>query len=944
MNTIVFNKLNNLAGDVYRTSLCPGEGFPLYKAFALILMVLFLFTGCSSQHKTKEQLVTDGIRLVQEKKPGEAVISFKHALDQDPNYFEARLQLAKAYFAIGKLEAAGKELEKVHRLNPSSRDVKIETARVLVYSGKPDDALREIAGYLSDDTTDSEALEIAGWAHAMKKDYPVARALLKRAVATGGDSDAPLSLATIDMITGKTQDAETELAPILEKDPTNRRALYLLADIQIHRKNKAEALQTFDRIIQAAPRDLYAQYRKGLLYIEYGEYDQALAVSQAMIKQSPKQAEGIRLQGFALFYKQQYIDAIAALQKSLTAQPDVMAYYILGLSLYQRNETEQAINQFQKALDLRPTFTFARIYLSMSLLKKKRLDDAVTEVKQVLREDDDNALAHNVLGSAYLTKGNYTEGIAELNKAIELDPGLADAHIKKGFVALKQGKGREAESELATAVRLKPEQQETRRLLALYYISHNEYAKAIDVLKKGIRGERTDTELYFIIAECFLRQNNASEALKNFEKAKGADPKNDLASIKIASVFFLQGKQEQAVKELCELLDHSPDNVQAELMLAFFAELNGNESDARKYFARAGETGTSEGVIAAAQYYQRTNDTEQALRVLRDASGRLPETAVLYELKGKIQVAAKRYKDAIKTFETLERLNHRIGYAYLMNTYLVMGDNARALEKVRAEIMKDPTNLSLRAELSSVYLHMGKTNDATENAREIIRKNPESSVGYLALAVIYENSNDNDRAIEVLKGVERMRDADIAVKLGNLYYLKRNLSAALEQYQKAEMIKPGSVPILFQKGNVLYAMQKREDAIAEYQKVLRLSPNHALALNNLAYLYAEGNRNLDEALLYSARAFVLAPNNDLIRDTLGFVLIKKGRPEKGLYMLKTALKDNPKNQDVLYHLALGYNAKGDKGQAAENLQKALALGDFPEARNAQKLLEEVKKN
>ncbi len=922
-----------------------GEGFPLYRAYAFILMVLVLFNGCSCQQKSKEQLLSDGIRLVQENKPGEAIISFKNALNKNPNYFEARFQLAKAYYAVGKLEAAGKELEKVRRLNPSSREVKIEMARVMVYTGKPDDALREIADYLGDDATDSEALEIAGWAHAVKKDYSVATALLKRAVASGGEhSSAPLSLAAVEVLTGNTQEAETQLAQILTKEPANRKALYLLADIQIRRKNSAQALQTFDRIIQANPRDIEAQYRKGLLYIENGEFDHALAVSQAMIKQSPKRAEGDRLRGFVLFDKQQFNDAIATLQKSLLVQPDVSAYYILGLSLYQRNEPEQAINQLQKALELRPSFALARIYLSMSLLKKNRVDDAVTEVKKVLAEDDDNAFAHNVLGSAYLAKGNYTEGIAELNKALALEPNLADAHIKKGIVALKQGKSLEAESELVTAVRLRPEQQDTRRMLALYYINHNEYAKAIDVLGKGIHGERTDAISYFLIAESFLRQNNVNEALKHFIQAKETDPKYDIAYLKIASVYFMLGKQEQGVKELCELLDHSPDNVHALLMLASFAEMNGKESDARKYFARAGETGTTEGAIAAAQYYQRTNDTERAMRVLKDGIGKSPENAILYELKGEIQVAGKQYKDAVKTFEILERFNRQMGFTYLMNTYLAMGDHSKALEKVQAEIKKDPTSLRLRAELSNVYLHMGKTNDAAENAREIIRKNPESSVGYLTLASIYQSSNDIGKAIEVLKGVERTKDADIAFMLGNLYLLRKNQTAALEQYHKAEKMKPGAAPVLFQKGNVLYSMQKKEEAITEYQKVLRLSPNHAMALNNLAYLYAEENRNLDQALLYAARAFVLAPNNDLIRDTLGYVLIKNGKTEQGLYMLKKASKDSPKNPNVLYHLALAYNAQGDTVRMVENLQKALALGDFLEARDARTLLEKAKKN
>ncbi len=44
---------------------------------------------------------------------------------------------------------------------------------------------------------------------------------------------------------------------------------------------------------------------------------------------------------------------------------------------------------------------------------------------------------------------------------------------------------------------------------------------------------------------------------------------------------------------------------------------------------------------------------------------------------------------------------------------------------------------------------------------------------------------------------------------------------------------------------------------------------------------------------------------------------------------------------VTGEVALAYKAQGDIVRAVESLQKALALGDFPEARDAKMLLEKV---
>ncbi len=909
------------------------------------MILLVLFGGCTSKHKTKEQLVNEGIKLVQEKNPRGAINLFKNALEKDQNYFEARFQLAKAQHAVGNFGAAEKELQKVRRQNPSSRDVQLEIARVMASLNRPDEALKELSAYLGDNAADCDALEIAGLAHAMKEDYPVAISLLKKAVAScdANITSATLSLANVHVAMGEIPEAETELTRVLTREPKNRRALFILVDIQTNRKDTAAALKMLDRILKTEPRDIEAWYRKGLLFVESNAIDNALALSHEVINMFPERPEGHRIQGFAYFFKEQYRDAVAPLQNSLLLQPSAGTYYILGLTHYYRNESEQATNQFQKALDLQPSLARARAHLALLLLNKKRVDDAIQEAKTAVAQDAENAFAHTILGSAYLSKGNYAEGIAELNRALALDPSLADVHVKKGLAAMKRGMDREAESGLVDAVRLKSEAQDTRRILALYYINHNEPAKAIEVLKQSIQGGREDALMFYLMAESYLQLNNVNAAWTNYSKAKEADPKFDLAYFKLASLSFMQGKQEDGVHEIRSLLEHSPDNVPALLLLASLAEVNRNEDEARTSYLRAAGTKKSEGVIAAARYFQRTNDSDKALKILNDAISASPADIGLHEVKGQILLANKKYKDALNVFEIIERKNQQLGFGYLVNTYLAMGAPDKALEKVRVEIRENPTNLSLRAELSRIYYRMDKRTKAMENALEIILKNPESAIGYVALALIHQNSNEIDMAIETLRSAPKGGSAAVTFMLGNLYFNKKDYPAALEQYRKIENSKTGAEQVLFQIALILHGTGKKKDAEAHYQKVLRMSPGYVMALNNLAYLYAEENKGLPQALMYAIRAFMLAPQNDSVRDTLGYVLLKNNRIDEGLRMLKKASESSPNNPGILYHLALAYKERGDAANAMESLQKALALGDFPEARDATLLLEKIKK-
>jgi tetratricopeptide (TPR) repeat protein len=328
------------------------------------------------------------------------------------------------------------------------------------------------------------------------------------------------------------------------------------------------------------------------------------------------------------------------------------------------------------------------VHLALLFLNKKRIDEAIKEARKVLAQDDENALAHNIVGSAYLLKGNHAEGLAELNRALELDPSLADVHIKKGLVAIKRGKSQEAESELAAAVRLKPEAQDTRRILALYYLNHNEPKKAIDVLKESIQSGHPDAVSYYLIGDAYLAQQKVNEATTYFVKAKEVDPKYDLAYLKLASIYFMHDKQEQAVQELRSLVDHSPDNVQALLQLASLAELNSDEGEARRTYLQAADTKKREGIVAAALYFQRTNDTGQALKVLNEGIHQALTEIKFYQVKGAILLANKKYKDALAVSETIERLDPQVGFAYIVNTYIMRPARRRKRDQRSRKIQR----------------------------------------------------------------------------------------------------------------------------------------------------------------------------------------------------------------------------------------------------------------
>ena len=115
------------------------------------------------------------------------------------------------------------------------------------------------------------------------------------------------------------------------------------------------------------------------------------------------------------------------------------------------------------------------------------------------------------------------------------------------------------------------------------------------------------------------------------------------------------------------------------------------------------------------------------------------------------------------------------------------------------------------------------------------------------------------------------------------------------------------------------------------------------AVNNLAYLLAEQNGNLNEALALAGKAKQIDPDDPAISDTLGLIYYRKGLYDYAIGELTAAAEKLPDNAVVRYHLGMAYARKGINEKARRELEKALSLdGSFKGAAEARTTLASLK--
>ena len=132
----------------------------------------------------------------------------------------------------------------------------------------------------------------------------------------------------------------------------------------------------------------------------------------------------------------------------------------------------------------------------------------------------------------------------------------------------------------------------------------------------------------------------------------------------------------------------------------------------------------------------------------------------------------------------------------------------------------------------------------------------------------------------------------------------------------------------------------RAKAIAEYERVLSRNANDAVALNNLAWEYAQEGR--EEALELARRAYELRPDVGSIVDTYGWILHLNGRSQEAVDILRRAVRLSPENGEIRYHLARVLADVGQSSEAARIVAELMESNrSFPSRDKAVQLAESL---
>ncbi len=178
---------------------------------------------------------------------------------------------------------------------------------------------------------------------------------------------------------------------------------------------------------------------------------------------------------------------------------------------------------------------------------------------------------------------------------------------------------------------------------------------------------------------------------------------------------------------------------------------------------------------------------------------------------------------------------------------------------------------------------------------------------HLSLGLLLLSSGSYERTAEYLSDKPDIRDPLRHAYIGMAYHSLNSYEPAAQAYEAYIEQSAGQPSIWNNLGLSYLGLDRGDDAETSFRKALALRPGYSLAINNLAYLYAEefadSPGKLAEGLRLVGQVLSSAPHDARFLDTKGWLLHKSGRSREALPVLEEALQYDPQNDTLRDHIA-----------------------------------------
>jgi tetratricopeptide (TPR) repeat protein len=708
---------------------------------------------------------------------------------------------------------------------------------------------------------------------------------------------------------GRKNEAQALLQRVLAADPKRTGDLLLLGEIYLQTGEYDEALGPLERAesMQPAAR---SELLIALVYQRTKRLDDAKRYLEIAKKRSPNNPEVLR--SLAGFYREtgNYAAAISALKGIKNPDPGVKAE--LAYTYQLSGKPEEAAQLYAEAADAATQDLNLQLSAAQSQLGAGTIDSSDRFLKRAGSLDADHYRLHAIRGEIARLQERNQDAVREYNAAItNLPPAAPEGALYPIQLHMN--------------------------LVELQQRLHDQDAakKELDVARSQIaamnvqgRGREDFLRLRAMIK---LAGGDSDGALKDVNDALELNAKDPNALQLNGDVLAKMGRYEEASGVYKKILAIDPMNRLALTSLGHVSRELGNDRDAERYFQRLATAYPRLYVphLALGDMYTSRRDFPKAETEYRKAFEFAPTNSMIIAGGMNAGIESKQFPLA-----------------------------AQWLSRGTPDMQGDP---QVMREKERYLTWTGKYEESAAVGREVIKKLPKDRdvVVYLGYDLLHLERYDELLALTSKYEDILLKEPTLPLLAGYVHKHNRDLDQAQAAFTRSIERDPKVATAYVNRGYVLHDLRKGEPAAADFEAALRIEPRNGEAHLGLAYASLDLHRPQaallnaklaekelgdsmalhlirataygDEGMLKQASAeyriaLKSAPNDGALHSALANTLYDLHEYREAIVELQASDRLAPNNSAVYGQLARAHAQLGEREEAMQYIQRAEQLG------------------
>lgn len=487
-----------------------------------------------------------------------------------------------------------------------------------------------------------------------------------------------------------------------------------------------------------------------------------------------------------------------------------------------------------------PPSAYYFFFLANLALADGALDQGIDFLEAARKADPFTAQIDMELALIKARKNDLEAALEHAGDALVKAPEYNPARKLKADIYSSLGRTKEAASEYEIMLKKDPDNRDVQLRLSTLYLGLKEYQKAQLILTEYIASYPGSHLGFYYLGRVYLGLKELEPAEKYFQKAIELEPEFEPALGDLVDIYEKSDKLDELEKVYQRIIELNPE--------------------ADRAFALLGR---------------------------------------LYLRRGKKEEAIKLFTKVKKSYRGLEQIELTIGLIYFEQKEYELAN-----DEFDAYLKNNPDN-------DQVQFYKGAALEELERfdlaKLAFMKVRPDS--GYFAearmhAAYILAQEKKLDEGVSLLKETvkEHKDDPDLYITLSAFLEENKQPENAVEVIKDALLLFPDNTRLYFRLGVIQDLRKDKAGSMASMRKVIELDPNHADALNYLAYTMAELGINLEEALVMAQKADNLNPDNGPITDTVGWVYYKLERYDEAWKFMEKAVELKTDDPVINEHL------------------------------------------